>query len=118
MRREDLTKQMLIEAGIEDMSLKDATWTYWHNPISKTSMRLSYEGFQLLTKVLNIEPVRVKIKSSMLGNNLRAHYLLDKHLTTPFYIVRKDTIMFFGTTDAMMLQLMGGDLDNYLENFE
>ena len=57
----------------------------------------------------------MRVKTNI-GKNLKIYLQLDKLITTPFYLQRRDTIVFFGERDLIMLQLMGGDLDQYLEN--
>lgn len=106
----------MSESNIDPAKFKDCCWAWWHNPTSKTSMRLTLRGFTALTE-LGMKHSNMKVDSS-LGKNLKIYMLLDRHMTAPFYIVRRDRIAFFGDTDRIMLELMGGDLDQYLKNFE
>lgn len=112
-----MTRIFISEANLSPSDFKSYLWSWWQNPISKTSVRLTHAGFVFLTKTLDIEHHKMTIKSDQLGKNLKILSLLDKHITTPFYLPRRDRIVFFGSNDLIMLQLMDGNLDQYLENF-
>lgn len=104
------------ELDLDPAKFKTYLWSWWQNPISKTSLRLTKAGHDCLVNFLKLESHTMRVKGSI-GKNLKIYLLLDRHITTPFYIPRRDTIVFFGERDLIMLQLMGGDLDQYLENF-
>lgn len=118
MNKEELTKIFMRELDLNPELYKKYHWSWWQNPISKTSLRLTKAGHDCLVNFLQLESYSVRIKSEQLGKNLKIFLLLDRHISTPFYIKRIDTIVFFGERDLIMLQLMDGNLDQYLENFE
>ena len=103
------------ELDLDPEKFKHYLWSWWQNPISKTSLRLTKAGHDFLVNFLKLESHSMRIKS--IGKSAKIYMLLDRHLTTPFYIQRSDTIVFFGERDLIMVQLMGGDLEQYLENF-
>ena len=102
------------ELDLDPEKFKHYLWSWWQNPISKTSLRLTKAGHDCLINFLKLESHSMRIKS--IGKSAKIYMLLDRHLTTPFYIQRSDTIVFFGERDLIMLQLMNGDLEHYLEN--
>lgn len=118
MNKEAMTLVFMKEAGIDESKFKDYHWSWWQNPISKTSLRLTERGFNFLTDVLKLECHAMQLTNSDIGKNLKVYQLLDRHISTPFYIVRKNRIIFFGSQEKVMLELMGGDLVRYLSNFE
>tara|TARA_B110000971_G_C19766659_1_gene388964 strand:+ start:317 stop:673 length:357 start_codon:yes stop_codon:yes gene_type:complete len=114
--KEQLTEIFMRELDLNPALYKKYLWAWWQNPISKTSLRLTKSGHDCLVNFVKLESHSVRVKSEQLGKNLKIFLLLDKLITTPFYIPRRDTIVFFGERDLIMLQLMGGDLDQYLDN--
>ena len=116
MTKEQLTDIFMRELDLDTALFKRYLWSWWQNPISKTSLRLTKAGHDCLVNFVKLESHSMKIKS--IGKSAKIYMLLDRHLTTPFYIPRVDTIVFFGERDLIMLQLMGGDLEQYLENFQ
>lgn len=118
MTKEQLTEIFMRELELDPALYKQYLWSWWQNPISKTSLRLTKSGHDCLVNFVKLESHSMKVRSNQLGRSLKIFLLLDRLITTPFYIPRKDTIVFFGERDLIMLQLMGGDLDQYLENLD
>jgi len=83
---------------------------WWVNPRRNGGMRLTTEGFYIMSDVLDIEhwtiaaPVHLKLLLE-----------LDKKLQSPYYVnTKKKEVVLFGSRDAMMANLHG-DLKRYIE---
>ena len=79
-------------------------------------MRLTESGFIFLGDILQLESYSYKLKKEF-ERTPRVLLMLDKHLTSPFYLKNTQSITFFGEKDAIMLAMMSNDLVAYLENF-
>lgn len=118
MTKEEMTSMFLTESNIESSTttLRLYVWKIWQNPLSKTSYRLTKEGYNFLSTIVQLKHYPLELKSNIMltGRTLLA---LDKHLTTPFYLDGSKKIIFFGEKDAIMVTLTGCNLMQYLENF-
>lgn len=115
MNKEQLTHAFMAAAQIPAEEYKDCLWRWWQNPTNDRSLRLTEAGFRFLKERLGVEHYAMKVESS-LGKNLGIYLKLDRLITSPFYIQNRSRIIFFGEQDKVMLELMDGDLDQYLKN--
>lgn len=115
----ELTKLFLKEANIEctQDTIKLWLWKWWYNPISLTSYRLTKDGHYFLKDTLKLANYRLKLTCDI-KSTTKNFLLLDKHLTSPFFIENKSTIVFYGEKDSIMVVLNGYNLQQYLEAFE
>ncbi|CAB4130095.1 hypothetical protein UFOVP116_267 [uncultured Caudovirales phage] len=102
------------EAKIPAEKLHECKWAWWQNPVNSSSWRLTKLGHELLKETLKVESLTLTVKNTLSHN--KTLLLLEKYLTSPFYIQRSDRIVFFGGHDSIMLTLMDNNLDQYLEN--
>ena len=117
--KRSLTEIFLREANIEfnNKTIFAWIWKWWYNPISKTSFRLTKDGHHFLSNVIELAHYRLKLTCDIKATT-KNFLLLDKHLTSPFYIENKNTIVFYGEKDSIMVVLNGYNLQQYLEAFE
>lgn len=115
MTQTEMTRVFMREMKLPDDKFKDFRWSWWHNPTNENSMRLTESGYKLLKNYLNIEHFSATVKTT-LGKNLKIFLLLERNIKSPYYIERANRITFFGEQDFIMLTLMDGNLDQYLEN--
>lgn len=111
MSRQAFTAR-LIDLVPEDykMSIEQATLTWWVNSRNNGGFRLTHNGYEIMSDVLNIENWTIKAPP-----NLKLLLELDKKLQTPYYVnAKKKEIVLFGSRDAMMVALHG-DLKRYIE---
>jgi len=87
----------------------------WKHPFSKISLQLSEYGFKCLTETLLLQHYRYKL-SKPLPHTGKVLLQLCKHLTAPFYIIDRETIVLFGEQDGIMLALSNFDLADFLNN--
>ena len=67
--------------------------------------------------VQNVEMFLTEGKRALGAVNLKIMLQMNKYLTSPFYVYN-NTIVCYGETDAVMMGLYQGDLQQYLTNFE
>jgi hypothetical protein len=117
--KKDLTEIFLNEANIEfnDKTIIQWIWKWWRNPISKTSFQLTTDGHHFLSNVIKLQSYRIKLTCDIKAST-KNFLLLDKYLTSPFYIENKSTAVFYGEKDSIMVVLNGYNLQQYLEAFE
>ena len=85
----------------------------WHNTLNPDSLRLTTEAYGALTKYENNKNYPFKLEVAMSNRMLLQ---LDRLMTAPYYISGRKQIQLFGEADAIMLQLHGSNLAQYLEN--
>lgn len=117
MNKEELTAAFLKEAGIDSVDVKKWMWKLWRNPFSKTSLRLTDEGFVFLNETLGLENYTYKLPKGQYDSS-KIYIWMDKHISTPFWLDGRTKIIFFGTRDSMMLSLYGNDLKAYLQTLQ
>lgn len=115
MDKDSLTAAMMAEAKLLDTDIKKCKWAWWQNPSNPNSWRLTKNGHDILRDTLKVESLTLTVKNSLSSN--KTLLLLERYLTSPFYVQRIDRIVFFGGHDSIMLSLLGNNLDQYLENF-
>lgn len=123
MNKRDYTKLFLEKSGVEatDEEIKDAMRKWWATPYSPLGYRLKSTGCQYLIQVLKLEYFKCQVKVDF-QESYKMMLAMNKHLTAPFYFTPRAVaprhLVCFGETDRFMLAMMGGDLQQYLENFD
>lgn len=87
-------------------------YTWWQNPSNSNSLRLTKIGYKWTEKYCKIKYITVKISHDIKSKHLLQ---LERLFKEPYCIIGK-TIHLMSESDAIMLQLHGGNLDQYLEN--
>ena len=85
----------------------------WQNPLNSNSLRLTSQAYSILTKYENKQNYPFKLEVAMTNRMLLQ---LDHLMTAPYYIGSRKQIQLFGEADAIMLQLHGSNLAQYLDN--
>ena len=116
--KREITRVFLKTAGRhdDDASVEKHLWIWWRNPISSTSMRLTHEGFEFLSKDLDLEHYTFALTDEAGYMTSGLLLALDQKFTTPFYLAARKRIVFFGEHDGIMLALYGNNLTQFLEN--
>lgn len=118
--KKDLTKIFLTELGIpcqEHKTFMRWVWSWWANPVSPTSMRLTAAGHTMLTEKLMLKQYEFTLPKGMKWTGITL-LQLDRNITSPFFIKGTTKIVFYSEQDSIMLALHGGDLIRYLSAFE
>lgn len=100
---------------VTELTAKKALWSWWMNPVSKSSMRLTEAGSEFLTNDLKLASYKYTINKEC-DRTHKVLLQLDKHLSVPFFLGPRRSIIFYGEKDAIMLGMMDSNLNAYLDN--
>ena len=87
--------------------------TIWKNPQNRDSLHLSHSGWLLCNKL------KMKMYKFSMGGIITSSQLLqlERYLVGPYHVYHRSTkIAVLEESDAMMLELHGENIANYLEN--
>lgn len=102
-----------MQAGFKD--LNEAVMYFWMNIRVEGGLRLTKNGYEVLTKILKLTGYPVDIDPRKITK--RTILQLDRKLTAPYYILSRSTsdpkLVFFSSREAMMASLYG-DIGAYL----
>ena len=103
-----------IRLGFKD--LDDAMMYFWMNIRDDGGLRLTINGYNILTKILKMTGYEINIDPAHITK--RTILQLDRQLSAPYYIairrVGEPKIVFFSSREAMMASLYG-DIRSWLE---
>ena len=116
-----LTKKLVDKLSEEDrITIKEARVAWWHNFRNAGGMRLTGIGYRAFCESLDIVSYEYVIADPTAFNQ---HMILDldRKIQTPYYIHAvkgiPKKVVFFGSKEAVMIQLYG-DLKKYLDNYQ
>ena len=111
---EELVKQLDPDS---DTTVKQAMRTWWFNLRKNGGMRLTGPGYTVFTEQLDLARYEWPIQDPH-GLTQRRLLDLDRKLHMPYYLHAvkgiPKTIVFFGSKEAVMLNLYG-DLNRFLD---
>lgn len=93
---------------------EDARTAIFFNPCNHQSMRLTPIGYRFL-KNLKVLEYPIDIKATIMPGDL---LLLERHLTSLYFVQNLHKLIVFDESTATMLYLMQGDLHTYLSNLK
>lgn len=105
----------IVEAGYDPEQFVGVEHQWWKNPINQSSLRLTSVGYKWFTNAAKYKSYPIELKERILPRQMLQ---LERLLTSPYYIKQLKVLYVFGETDAVMLQLHGGNLVAYLDNLE
>ena len=118
--KEQITQAILeqlpdeVRQGFKD--LDDAIMYFWMNIRNDSGLRLTLNGYNILTKILKMTGYEVDINPAHITK--RTILQLDRQLSAPYYISVKKAgapkIVLFSSREAMMASLYG-DIRSWLE---
>jgi hypothetical protein len=89
--------------------------TIWRNILNSDSLRLTASAHSTLRKNKQVIFYHFKLGQEMTNLQLLQ---LDHLLTSPYFIRSRHAIDLMGEQDAIMLQLHGNNLKQYLDNLK
>jgi len=99
-------------------SVEDTIPLWWHNLRAGGGMRLTREGYETFTRLLELEHYEYVVDPHLITS--RMIVLLDRKLVYPWYVKfhkqMPKGIVFFGSKEAMMANLYG-DLKKFLDSY-
>lgn len=115
INKSDLTKKFINQLNLpaDDKTFKKYKTRWWMNPRSSNekSYRLTDEGFQTLSNLLEITSYEISLDpDTEWTSQLILH--LDKMLDSPYYI-QKSSLVVFREKTAVELILFGGNIQKY-----
>lgn len=104
-----------LRLGFKD--LDDAMMYFWMNIRDTGGLRLTKNGYEVLTKILKLESWALDIDPKKITK--RTILQLDRRLTAPYYIaarcVGEPKVILFSSREATMAMLYG-DITAYLQS--
>jgi hypothetical protein len=85
----------------------------FHNPVNRTSMRLTKKGYNLLKIHLCCTDFVIDISSAIMPRDL---LLLERRMLYPYFIQNLRRLIVFDESTACMLYLHHGNLQKYLDD--
>ena len=118
LSKKQLTELFLKEAGFSSSegSVKEWMKIIWVTPYSPIGFRLSAKGHAFLSSTVKLQNYTYKIKPGTV-KSLKMFLQMNKYLECPFYLKGDESITLYGETESIMMGLMSGDIQQYLENF-
>lgn len=110
--KHDYTVAFATEAHL-DIPIEQAFIRLWHNVIANSGLRLTHEGYLILTQDIGLHSYDISIQDVKLTNKF---YLdLDRYIKTPYYInIRKPKrITLFDQKMHFALTMYGGDFEKF-----
>jgi len=118
--KQKLTAQLVAQLPDQyRVSAETARNTWWFNIRPSGGMRLTALGVKVFKERLDVKHYEYKISDPFVVNQ-KTILKLDRLLQEPYYIVtakgRAASILFFGSREAMLVNLYG-DLEKFLDNY-
>lgn len=93
------------------MNVKYHMYKWWHSTAKSSGLRLSDEGYDFLTKTLNLEAYEVPFAHDM-ELNPSVIVFLSKHIECP-YLLKYNSVTVFSERKSIELYLFSGDIRRY-----
>ena len=88
---------------------------WWKNPTDDNSLRLSLQGLQFVKAVLKLQSYEFALSEELTNHNLLQ---LERQFKGMYYLLKRQKIIVFEETEALMLHLHGNNLKGYLDSLE
>ena len=110
-----LTKIFIEQGQLPVGQTTDMQRRWWKNPTDDNSLRLSLQGLQFVKAVLKLQSYEFALPEELSNHNLLQ---LERLFKSMYYLLKRQKIIVFEETEAMMLTLHGNDLKGYLDSLE
>jgi len=87
----------------------------WTNPTDNNSLRLTLAGLQFVKSNLDLKSYKFELEEELTNQNILQ---LERLFQGPYYLLKRQKIIVFEESEAMMLTLHGNNLKAYLDNLE
>jgi hypothetical protein len=88
---------------------------WWMNPTDPNSLRLTLQGLQFVKANLKLQSYEFVLPAELTNHNLMQ---LERSFQGMYYLLKRQKIIVFEESEALMLTLHGSDLKSYLDNLE
>lgn len=110
-----LTKIFCQQADIPVGIVTEMQLRWWKNPTDDNSLRLSLAGLQFVKAVLKLTSYDFVLPEELTNQNLLQ---LERSFKSMYYLLKREKIIVFEESEALMLTLHGNNLKAYLDNLE
>jgi hypothetical protein len=87
----------------------------WTNPTDNNSLRLTLTGLQFVKSKLDLKSYAFALEEELTNQNILQ---LERLFQGPYYLLKRQKIVVFEESEAMMLTLHGNNLKAYLDNLQ
>lgn len=111
--KQQLTDLLAKKLNWSDSETKEKYHVIWQNTRRKEigGMRLTEEGFRLLTEELDLQTYEIEMPKEIIFTN-QVVIWLDKYIDGPYYLNKK-TIVVFKEKTAVQLVLFSGNVQKF-----
>ena len=110
-----LTKIFIQQADLPISVTTDMQRRWWKNPTDDNSLRLSLAGLQFVKANLKLQSYDFELPEELTNHNLLQ---LERQFKSMYYLLKRQKIIVFEESEAMMLTLHSGNLKAYLDSIE
>lgn len=110
-----LTKIFIQQADLPIGVTTDMQRRWWKNPTDDNSLRLSLAGLQFVKANLKLQSYDFELPEELTNHNLLQ---LERQFKSMYYLLKRQKIIVFEESEAMMLTLHSGNLKAYLDSIE
>jgi hypothetical protein len=110
-----LTKIFVEQAGLPIGTTTDMQKRWWKNPTDANSLRLSLAGLQFVKSNLKLQSYDFELPEELTNSQLLQ---LERQFKSMYYLLKRQKIIVFEESEAMMLTLHSGNLKAYLDSIE
>lgn len=110
--RDQWTERFIAGSNDPERSKKIHDWGVWRNPLNPDSLRLTPSGYKWAVQLCNQTAYKFKPTKPITNGVLLK---LERHLTAPYFLENRTTLAVFSEQDALMLELNGHNLEQYLD---
>jgi hypothetical protein len=110
-----LTKIFIQQADLPVGVTTDMQRRWWKNPTDDNSLRLSLAGLQFVKANLKLQSYDFELPEELTNHNLLQ---LERQFKSMYYLLKRQKIIVFEESEAMMLTLHSGNLKAYLDSIE
>ena len=110
-----LTKIFVEQAGLPVGQTTDMQKRWWKNPTDANSLRLSLAGLQFVKANLKLQSYDFELPEELTNSQLLQ---LERQFKSMYYLLKRQKIIVFEESEALMLTLHSGNLKAYLDSIE
>ena len=108
-----LTKIFCHQADIPVGQISEMQLRWWTNPTDDNSLRLSLAGLQFVKANLKLTSYAFELETELTNHNLLQ---LERLFQGMYYLLKRQKIIVFEESEALMLTLHGNNLNGYLDS--
>lgn len=110
-----LTKIFVEQACLPIGITTDMQKRWWKNPTDANSLRLSLAGLQFVKANLKLQSYDFELPEELTNQQLLQ---LERQFKSMYYLLKRQKIIVFEESEAMMLTLHSGNVKAYLDSIE